>query len=238
MFPSLLIYVGLAVVACGTALVLRRRTRARGVIAAVAGVGIAAIGLLLPARELRSERTESRLDEVMPRWQFHEVHRRHVAAPPDRVFAAVHQVRADEIAFFRTLTWIRRGGRDLPEGILNAGDRPLLDIATRNGFLYLAYDPPRELVVGTAVIHPAGAPNPPPADLFTSAIPSGYALAAMNFVVTADGAGGSVISTETRVYASDPRSRSSFRKYWRLIYPGSAIIRRMWLRAIERRATA
>ena len=33
-------------------------------------------------------------------------------------------------------------------------------------------------------------------------------------------------------------ARRRFAAYWRVIYPGSAIIRRMWLRAIERRAMA
>jgi hypothetical protein len=60
----------------------------------------------------------------------------------------------------------------------------------------------------------------------------------MNFRVTPDGAGGSMVSTETRVFASDASARRRFAAYWRLIYPGSATIRRMWLRAIERRATA
>jgi len=48
--------------------------------------------------------------------------------------------------------------------------------------------------------------------------------------------GFSLLSTETRVYANDAASRRRFAVYWRLIYPGSALIRRMWLRAIARRA--
>jgi hypothetical protein len=39
------------------------------------------------------------------------------------------------------------------------------------------------------------------------------------------------------VFASSPSARRRFAAYWRVIYPGSAIIRRMWLRAIEHRAT-
>ncbi len=67
-------------------------------------------------------------------------------------------------------------------------------------------------------------------------MPPGFAFAAMNFLVESDGAGGSVVSTETRVYANSPAARRGFGAYWRAIYPGSAIIRRMWLRAIRRRA--
>lgn len=63
------------------------------------------------------------------------------------------------------------------------------------------------------------------------------ALATMNFLVRPDGDNGSEVSTETRVFASGAAARRRFAAYWRTIYPGSAMIRRGWLRAIERRAT-
>jgi hypothetical protein len=149
-------------------------------------------------------------------------------------------VRADEIALFRALTWIRRGGQRAPESILNAGDRdPILDVATRSGFVLLADDAPREIAIGSVVVAPRrarrgrGKLTP---DTFKRQLPPGFALAGMNFLVHPDGRGGSLLTTETRVYANDPVSLRRFRVYWRVIYPGSAIIRRMWLRAIERRA--
>jgi hypothetical protein len=46
------------------------------------------------------------------------------------------------------------------------------------------------------------------------------------------------VNTETRVMASDASTARRFAAYWRAIYPGSALIRRMWLLAIERRAGA
>jgi hypothetical protein len=45
-----------------------------------------------------------------------------------------------------------------------------------------------------------------------------------------------LLTTETRVYATDASSRRRFARYWRVIYPGSSLIRRMWLRAVEKRA--
>jgi hypothetical protein len=38
------------------------------------------------------------------------------------------------------------------------------------------------------------------------------------------------------LYATDASTRRPFALDWRVIYPGSALIRRMWLRAIARRA--
>jgi hypothetical protein len=65
----------------------------------------------------------------------------------------------------------------------------------------------------------------------------GYAKAVMNFylAVRADNTG-VILTTETRILASDPATRRKFARYWRVIFPGSALIRRMWLRAIKRRA--
>ena len=58
----------------------------------------------------------------------------------------------------------------------------------------------------------------------------------MNFLIAPDGAGGSLLSTEARVFATDRRTVRRFAKYWRIIRPGSGFIRRMWLRAIQVRA--
>ncbi|WP_433167149.1 hypothetical protein [Kribbella sp. CA-247076] len=44
--------------------------------------------------------------------------------------------------------------------------------------------------------------------------------------------------TETRVIASDARSRRRFALYWLLIRAGSGVIRRVWLHAISSRAHA
>jgi hypothetical protein len=182
-------------------------------------------------------KTESRLDEFVPVWQFSERHMIRIDAPPARVFEAIRHVRANEISLFNTLTWIRRGGRKAPESILNAGDSaPLLDVATRNGFIYLADDPPREVVIGTVVVAPPGRRGVLTPERFKTQLAPGFAVAAMNFLVTPDGPNASEVSTETRVFANSTGARLRFARYWRIIYPGSALIRRMWLRAVKRRA--
>jgi hypothetical protein len=64
----------------------------------------------------------------------------------------------------------------------------------------------------------------------------GFVKATMNFRVEPAEAGLCDLTTETRVFATDPRTARVFAAYWRVIYPGSALIRRMWLRAIKIRA--
>lgn len=244
MMGSAVVYSGTVLVLAGLILFMKpvKRlgvpTRARA--AAVVGVGalIAVVGLVLPAPESRVARARTRLDEITPVWQFSEHHSIKVAASPARVFDAIRRVRADEIALFNTLTWIRRGGRPVPESILNAGKtESLIDVALRGGFVRLADDSVRELVVGTVVVAPPATRGVLRPETFRNPLPPGFALATMNFLVEPDGPSASVVSTETRVFANSPAARRRFAAYWRLIYPGSAIIRRMWLRAIARRAT-
>jgi hypothetical protein len=214
---SILFYAGLIILAIGVLSLFSARRRRVAAMFVGAALIVMIIVLLLPARESRSATRESRLDDVMPVWQFEERHTIHVAASPERVFAAIRTVRADDIALFRTLTTIRCLGRCRGESILNPSRQtPILDVATKSGFRYLADDPPRELVVGTFV-----APR---------------VAATMNFLVTPDGRGGSNVSTETRVFAATDSVRRRFAVYWRIIHPGSDLIRRGWLRAIKERA--
>ena len=126
-----------------------------------------------------------------------------------------------------------------PESILNPTENvPLLEVATKTAFVVLAEDPDREIVLVTAVMVPPGfraSRRPLPEDFRTIEQP-GFAIAIINFLAEDDGAGACLISTETRVRATDPSAKRRFASYWRMIYPGSALIRRMWLRAIKKRA--
>lgn len=198
------------------------------------GVLLVALAWALPVREMHAT-GHTRLDEIVPRYQFAERHQRHVEATPAHVWRALLEVRASDIRFFRTLTTIRRLGRPGPESILDAPERmPILDVALRTGFVRLAEERERELVVGTTVIAPADAAIPGTPNAYRGAGP-GFAVAAMNFRIEPDGQG-SLLTTETRVFAADPASRRRFARYWSVIYPGSALIRREWLRAVAKLA--
>lgn len=242
-----LVYVGLIVGLVGTASLIKAlaflgiRTRLRGVLVLGIGLIVAAVGAFLPAPDTRVEAIRTQLAEFAPVYQFHEVHRIHVRAARDRAYRAIREVTADEILLFRTLTWLRRLGRPGPESILNAPERlPLLEVATRTSFLLLAEKPEREVVIGTLVLAPAGVrikAQPTPQD-FKALDAPGFAKATMNFRLEDVGTDTCVVTTETRVYATDASARRRFGAYWRVIYPESALIRRMWLRAIKRRAEA
>ena len=101
----------------------------------------------------------------------------------------------------------------------------------------------RELLLGTVVIAPPGivqaaqrgtAPSLNPERFRTLGRP-GFARAVMNFRVLQESDGWTRVTTETRVHAVDRETVRRFAWYWRVIYPGSWIIRWSWLRAIEAR---
>lgn len=120
----------------------------------------------------------TRIDDFAPVWHFREVHAISVQATPDRAYRAIRAVTAREIRFFRSLVWLRRLGRRGPESILNPpGDAPILDVATRSGFVLLADEPDQELVVGTVVVAPRSARRPWLVEEFRSLDAPGYAKA-------------------------------------------------------------
>jgi hypothetical protein len=182
----------------------------------------------------------SLLDGLLPRYDFNEVHARVVAAPPDPVFAAMKAVTLREMPLVRLLFALRSvparlaGRRGLPL----AGDEPLFAQMLEFGFTLLAEAPGREVVAGgVAQMWKRGgkAASITDGEEFAAFDRPGYVKVALNFLLVEQD-GGTRLETETRVLATDANSYEGFARYWRLIRPGSAAIRSVWLRAIARRA--
>lgn len=187
----------------------------------------------------QSSGAQNGIDQFAPSYHFRELHQTVIAAPAGRVFDAMRAVSANEIALFQTLTWIRRFGRSGPESLINAPEhKPILDVATQSGFVLLHDRPPHEVVIGAVVVAPPGTRRPPGFGIidFKQLTAPGFATATMNFRVEDAGAGRSRLITETRVLATDRTALRRFTAYWRIIFPGSAILRLTWLRAIKARA--
>ena len=187
------------------------------------------------------ERPTSLLDDVLPRYDVNEVHEFWIPAAPAVVFAAMKAVTPAEVRLLRPLMIIRM----LPARLLRRAAAldstgPLLDEFTRHGFVALAERSDHEYVFGGIgrfwhlldddVVRSVGT-----AETFRTFAEDGYAKAAVTFVVTAED-GGSRVVTETRIAGTSPTATARFRRYWRVVRPGSAAIRRSWLGAIRRRA--
>lgn len=251
--PVIVVYLGLITMFVGGVSVLKplkflaidSRWHALAVMAA--GLVVVVIGASLPSGEIRVATPRTQLDQFVPAYQFNEFHSLRIAAPKDKVYTALKQATAEEILFFHTLVWIRRLGRPGPESILNPPpNTPLLEVATKTTFILLAEEPDREIAFGTLIAaprgwRPRGERTPEAFKALLASQQPGFVLAAMNFRLEECDAPASpctLLTTETRICATDASSRRAFAGYWRVIYPGSALIRRMWLRAIKKRAEA
>ncbi len=214
------------------------RTRARAAIALALGLAMTLTALLWPSPLHRTPGRQHRLDDFLPEYQFVEYHEGRTRAPLAKVVAAVKQVSLADMPAASFLMRLRA----LASGKLEAAadPTPLLDLMTRagSGFFILDDSRPGELVLGMA-----GRPwrdEPPPAvasasDFLAFATP-GYVRVAFDIRAVDEGQGVVRVSTETRILGNDADARRTFARYWRLIYPGSAIIRRVWLDAIIARA--
>jgi hypothetical protein len=243
----LLVDAGLATILVGLCSLLKPisflgiSSRFSGLVVFCCGLFLVVAGFLLPVGETRIDSPRTQLDAFAPVYQFHEFHSIRVAAPREKVFLAVQQVTPKEIFSFQTLTWIRRFGREERESILNPPpNQPILDVAARTGFLKLAEERNTEVVFGTLVVAPrgwrfSGSASP---EKYRSLDGPGFAKAAINFHIENCDSTSCFVVTETRVQATDISTVRKFAPYWRTIYPGSTFIRRMWLRAIRKRAEA
>ena len=221
------------------------RTRRRGLLVATIGAALTLLTTVLPNPTRTTAARDTLIDQWLPEWQFSEYHERRVRASPEQLFAAIKRVRSSDIFLFRTLTYLRNPNRRRQgEHILNPpGDKPILDVALSGGFIRLGEAADRELLLGTVVIAPpdvvrsAQRGNVPSLDpsLFRTLGQPGFARAVLNFRVVPESDGWTRVTTETRVQAVDRATQRQFAQYWRVIYPGSWIIRWNWLRAIEAR---
>jgi hypothetical protein len=199
---------------------------------------------------IRMERpTESSpLDRHLPAYHFHERHATTITASPEAVDRALRNVTSAEVPVvgllfsLRTLPARLLGQRFRSGGKLPART-PILHAMRRSGFVLLEDRPQQHLVAGTIGKFwqaSGGTVRLPDAASFHSFSDLGYARAVIDFrLLTSPHRLGQVrLTTETRIHVADPAARRRFGLYWRVIYPGSALIRLLWLRAIKRRAEA
>jgi hypothetical protein len=181
------------------------------------------------------------LDEALPKYDFHERHACHIDAPPERVDDAVRAVTIRDMPLARLLFDLRAAPRRLRRKPSRFGeiDVPLLGLALDVAFGPLGDEPGDEVAIGM-IGQPwklaGGATRRfERPEEFTAFAEPGFVKAAMNFRFEPQ-EDGTLVTTETRVRATDPDSRRRFRRYWRVIRRGSGLTRRSWLRAAKRRA--
>jgi hypothetical protein len=161
----------------------------------------------------------SLIDDVLPRFDVHEVHSIALALPPGEAIelALSTPVAADPLvrALFRLRGLAGHSG-SIGQALTGLGLRELARVD------------------GEVVLGAAGAPWRRGGGIHAFA----DARAGEVRVVTNFRADGATLATETRVAAVDDAARRAFGRYWRIVGPFSALIRRRWLVQIARRHAA
>jgi hypothetical protein len=174
------------------------------------------------------------LDDFLPVYDFHEVHRISTWAAPDAVMESARRLRPHELPLLVVLMGIR-GLPALLKGRRLPVRESIVDAFRRGGFTVLE-DTRGELVLGAVGRFWRASGDMARVDpkRFQEFTEPGWASAVNLRVEEVEGR--TVLTTETRVLCTDEGARRRFRRYWALIRPGSGAIRVAWLRAIRRRA--
>lgn len=214
-------------------------TRRRATVLLGAGALVAVAAVTWPTSFEQSKTSGRRLDRFMSEYQFSEYHEATTHASVARVEAAMREVSFADIPV-ATYLMRARGAAAGRGGAAPFTTRPILDLMATpgTGFLPLDTSDPRELVYGMAGAPWANGPRPPvrSAEQFLAYSAPGNIRVAFDLCIVEEGDGVVRVSTETRARGNDPSAQRTFARYWRVIYPGSAIIRRVWLDAIVAKA--
>ncbi len=178
------------------------------------------------------------LNKYLQYYHFSEKHEIKISASKENIVQAIIDLHPNEISFlFSTLFFIR----SIPPKILGKNyigfspDTPLLKQLEEKGFKILEIND-HEIVLG--VIGQFGKLKKGEIyyiDDFINFNERESVKVATNFFLV-EREDIVLLSTETRIYTTDKKSKRRFTVYWMIVYPGSALIRKIWLKAIKRRA--
>jgi hypothetical protein len=188
------------------------------------------------------------LDEIMPEYDFTEIHSKSVKSSLEQAYEAIMKVSLTDISGIVNLLLSLRNlpeklvGREVPDLKKNES---LLDSMKATGSVILTEDAPHEFVFGMIVSGSTGRfwkkstediPLKNAEEYFNFNNPD-YVLFAANFLVKEGERPGFVlVSTESRTKVLSPPALKNFTPYWRIIRPFSGLIRRLFLRGVRRLA--
>lgn len=186
------------------------------------------------------------IDRFLPRFDVTQVVETSVNAPPERTFAAIRDTDLRDPLIDALFAL-----RELPQRLLRwwRGEQPAPPVPkskvtfrtiteTGPGFTLLGEEPGVEFVVGSVgrFWRRDYGGRPVKADEFTRFHEPGFAKLVIGFAVRPMPGGGAVLRYEARTTTTDAAAERTFRRYWRLIHPGVALIMGRVVRRIKRQA--
>ena len=240
---STLAYVGMVAALLGLANLalpfrfLGVRKRALGALILAAGIALTIAALLWPAATIRVTEPKTVLDNIMPEYQFSEIHSARIRARPAQVMQSVRESTWGDMKSLRTLLKIRGASLHTPSHASSAfsQDKRILDAFAASGYVSGGSD--HEIVMcGGVNVRAQHVLEARTLQEWSDFHEPAAVKMAFDFYVADAGGGWSTITTETRVLATDDLTRRGMARYWRLIVPGSGLLRRQWLDGIKIRA--
>jgi hypothetical protein len=243
---SVVPYAGLILVATGLICLIHPVktifVRSRKAAACLIAVGIfgAALALFWPASTTTITERTSLLDDAMPQYELVERHQIRVHAPLPRAYSALQAVTPDELAAYPILMKVRNAALGRSWTKPNGPSPTIVAVFSdrSSGFKHIQQNE-REMVfggIGRIRYKVGDKPIVSSPAAFASFNQPGCVKVAFNLKVDDAGNGWTAVSTETRLHALDAGSRRGMAVYWRMIYPGSGMLRTMWLQAARTRA--
>ena len=185
------------------------------------------------------------IDRFLPRYDVTQVVETSVNATPERTFALIRETDLRD-PLIDALFWVR----ELPQRLLRWWRREPAQPAAREkvtfrtitesgpGWTMLAEEPGVEFVVGSVgrFWRKDYGGRPVKAEEFARFAEPGFAKLALGFAVRAAPGGGAILRYEARTTTTDSEAERTFRRYWRLIHPGVALIMGRVLRRIKQQA--
>ena len=211
-------------------------TRKMGGLILIAGIIIAMSAINWPVGIIQTKGRQ-KIDSIMPTYSFNEYHEVLIKSSPDKVKTALKRMHVRDIPAVNFLMMLRGIPADKEEkDKLSALNQNESTFQTQD-FNYFVMD---SIELLTVMLVKTTAKNDPPRmrtiEQFMSFQKTGYIKVALNFRIIPLENGSTLVTTETRNQGLTPEDRRTFGRYWRVIYPGSAIIRRLWLEALAKKS--
>ena len=181
------------------------------------------------------------IDWYLPRFEINEIHELRVDAPPAVTYPAILETDLRD-PVIGALFAIRELPNRLARRLRRAPQRPqprkltFDDLATPEmGWMRLGEEAGVEFVVGSVgrFWRRDYGWYPIEAERFAAFDEPGYAKLAVSFRVQALGVDQSLLRYEARTATTDEGARARFRRYWRIIQPGVAVVMRRALARIR-----
>ena len=176
------------------------------------------------------------LDDVVPEPEHVTKQARVIEAPRAVVWEELHRLKLSALPVTLVLSAVRALPVVLAGRRRGGLDRPFVDVVP---IPKLSSEAPTAVVYG-GVLQPwrlSGGDEPPALDAagVREFAEPGWVRIAMDFRL-APAVGGTHLSSETRVAATDPTTRKRFDRYWLVVGPGSSAIRWELLTAVASKA--